>query len=316
MVRGRQSLVHLGCLLLALTPAACEDNVVDVRSARLSTDAGPGCMAVPSAGCCNGYTLYYCSGAKLLAKTCKAGETCGWNVTFGMYVCGTSVLPKDPTGAHPRECTGDLGAPPDLSPPADAQVTEGGAGCGPLGFAGCCTAQGTLHYCVGSQVMSLDCSKQPACGWNPQGEFYTCGTGGKSDPSGQHPKSCASVVGDSGLQLDAIQIQDLGHDSAPIADLTADLPSEAGADAFEPTDAGPEDTSADGIAEGGTEGPVGLDASGLDVSSADGGSLKASGGGGCGGCAVAGREPPPAPAPLLLLLLLFFVIIMPLRRRP
>jgi hypothetical protein len=297
MVHKIQTLTLAACLLLS----SCVEEDVGVRSARLTSDAGAGCQTIPGVGCCFGQTLYYCSGSKLLGKACQAGETCGWNVSFGMYVCGTSLLAKDPTGTHPRECSVDLGPPPDLKPSSDAHAPEGGAGCGPLGFAGCCTAQGVLHYCVGSQVMSLDCSNQPACGWNPQGGFYTCGTAGKPDPSGVHAMACATVAGDSGLKLDATQAPDQGHDAAPSVDLAADLPGEAGTDTFEPVDAGPVDASAEGIADGVAEGPVGLDASGLDVSGADGGGrLKASGGGGCSGCAAAGAGAPPVATSLLV----------------
>ena len=62
-------------------------------------------------------------------------------------------------------------------------------GCGAISYEGCC-AGSTLKYCASGQIKTLDCVKNPACGWSSGGNIYDCGTYGVSDPSGKHAKSC------------------------------------------------------------------------------------------------------------------------------
>lgn len=70
-------------------------------------------------------------------------------------------------------------------------------GCG-LSSAGCCDSTGRLLYCQGKDLYCIDCPGSfPACGWSPLGPGstlgnYDCGTSGGADPSGAHPKACAS----------------------------------------------------------------------------------------------------------------------------
>ncbi len=67
-----------------------------------------------------------------------------------------------------------------------------------LALAGCCDSTGRLLYCQGKDLYCIDCPGSfPACGWAPLGPGstlgnYDCGTAGGSDPSGVHPKSCAT----------------------------------------------------------------------------------------------------------------------------
>ena len=62
-------------------------------------------------------------------------------------------------------------------------------GCGPIGKEGCCDGQ-TLKYCQNGSYYTLDCNKNPSCGWDYGGQIYDCGTSGGSDSSGTHPKAC------------------------------------------------------------------------------------------------------------------------------
>ncbi len=64
-------------------------------------------------------------------------------------------------------------------------------GCGAITFEGCC-AGNLLKYCDNGSLQQIDCSGTPSCGWNGTDGYYDCGTGGGSDPSGTHAKSCGS----------------------------------------------------------------------------------------------------------------------------
>ena len=63
-------------------------------------------------------------------------------------------------------------------------------GCGAVSYEGCCDGT-TVKYCDTSKtVKTIDCSKNPSCGWSSSGGVYDCGTYGSSEPSGKHPKNC------------------------------------------------------------------------------------------------------------------------------
>ena len=290
--------------------AACEPSASSPIRRPLSTpDGGPGCGTVPYEGCCIGQSLAYCAGTQVMAKPCDVTHPCGWSVAFGMYTCGGGV-PADPSGTFARDCNVDLGVPSSDAPaPADAQPSDG-AGCGPLGLAGCCEGE-VVYFCSGSQVLSLDCSGQPSCGWNGASGYYDCNTSGAPETSGAHPMSCSAVLGDSGVPLDSG-----GGDAPPdlgVGDLALDVGDASSRDIEVPGDARPRDAAGDGAAEvGAGEGGIGLDASGLDVSGLDGGEIKPSGGGGCSGCAV--RRSPGAPSGGLWLTLGLLALALARRR--
>lgn len=283
------ALIWAGCVEPGATPAA--------RAALSGTDSGPACKTVTYLGCCLEQTLVYCAGGALVVKPCGAGKQCGWSTLYGMYVCGSSAS-VEPSGKYPRTCQSDLGLPAaDLLPPApDGPAPDSQAGCGPLSYVGCCAGT-TIHYCVGSKVLSLDCSAKPSCGWNDKSGFYDCGTGGTPEPSGKHLMSCSALLGDSGLQLDATTA-DLGLDG-PQADLAGDLTDAAAPDIISPADSSSQESPREAGSE--PDGLVGLDASGLDVSGLDAGLVKPSGGGGCDGCTVSGWRADEIPVGLLLL---------------
>jgi len=64
-----------------------------------------------------------------------------------------------------------------------------GQGCGNVSYEGCCEGQ-TLKYCENNQLKTIDCNQGPSCGWQPEGNFYDCGTSGSPDPSGMNPMNC------------------------------------------------------------------------------------------------------------------------------
>lgn len=274
----------LGAILFCVLALGCEPAVTTPTHRPLSTpDVGPGCGTVPYEGCCVGQSLAYCVGTQVKTKSCDVTHPCGWSVAFGIYTCGGNVA-ADPSGTFPRDCNVDLGIPAfDAPVPTDAQASDS-AGCGPLGLAGCCEGE-VVYFCSGSQVMSLDCSGQPSCGWNASSGYYDCNTSGTPDPAGVHPMSCVAVLGDSGVPLDS------GGGDAPadlgVGDLAPDIGDASPWDIEVPGDVRPRDAVDDSVTDGGAgEGGIGLDASGLDVSGLDGGEIKPSGGGGCSGCAV------------------------------
>ncbi|MFH1532963.1 MAG: SMP-30/gluconolactonase/LRE family protein, partial [Pseudomonadota bacterium] len=64
--------------------------------------------------------------------------------------------------------------------------------CADVDNVGCCDTQGRILWCQGGDLYCIDCAGTfPSCGWN-SGGYYDCGQGaGTSDPSGQHPPTCA-----------------------------------------------------------------------------------------------------------------------------
>jgi hypothetical protein len=61
--------------------------------------------------------------------------------------------------------------------------------CGNISYEGCCNGQ-VVQFCDGGQLMCLDCSANPSCGWSAQAGYYDCGTPGSPDPSGANPMQC------------------------------------------------------------------------------------------------------------------------------
>ena len=321
------TLLPVALLSLALS---CEDPLGSRVAPLASPDASPGCGPLSLEGCCTGTTLHFCAAGTPTSKACTAPAQCGWSAAFGLYTCGSSSG-SDPAGQHPRACSspdGSADAPADLasvaadqqapdqaSPEqgaqdqgaaADASAADALVGCGPLSFTGCCVKQ-KLYFCAGGKVLALDCQSNLHCGWNPKGGYYDCGTDGKADPSGKHPRACGGVLGDSGVALD-VGAADLASDLPPadsgasdgstadrLEDLLLDGDSAGAADA--PASDLPVDDS-------GAEGVVGLDAVGLEPSRQDastpdaessGCSCTLEGGGGAGWgllliCLVLGRR--------------------------
>ena len=163
-----------------------------------------GCGEVTYEGCCDGQLLKYCEGEQLKTLDCAAQQQCGWNAQGQFYDCATDGG-SDPSGAHPKSCgacvancagkdCGDDGCGGQCGTCSGGKVCQNGTcvaqgGCGAVTYEGCCQGQ-TLNYCDAQQLVTVDCSGNPSCGWVAQGSFYDCGTAGGSDPSGQNPKSC------------------------------------------------------------------------------------------------------------------------------
>jgi hypothetical protein len=132
------------------------------------------CGGINDVGCCESDgKLYYCQQGALYCIDCSANPSCGWSAANSWYDCGTGGV-ADPSGANPMACAGQ-------------------EGCGGITYEGCCSGT-TLKYCDNGQLMTMDCSGEPLCGWNSQGQYYDCSTGGGSDPSGVNPKNCAGCT--------------------------------------------------------------------------------------------------------------------------
>ena len=94
----------------------------DAKAADSTTggDAGLGCGKLTIEGCCDGHTIWYCSGGKAQHYSCAKSPKCGWNPLAKWYLCKTNGG-ADPGGKFPRSCKGLLwdGGPPtsDTGPP-------------------------------------------------------------------------------------------------------------------------------------------------------------------------------------------------------
>jgi MYXO-CTERM domain-containing protein len=311
-------LVLCACQQAPAAPAEGQETQIGARRRSLAlaeagVEAGPGCGPITYKGCCSGQSLIYCSTPGTLTLKSCSPQQCGWNTTFGIYACGGTSA-ADPSGTLPRPCPATDAGLPDAPPPdaaVDAPVgadAQADAGCGALGYVGCCSGQ-LLLFCSGGQVLSQACGG--GCGWNVAKGLYDCGTSGGSDPAGVFPKSCAAVLGDAG-------IPDLGVDLA-LPDASADSAGDlAGDSAWDQTVTKDGFTTSEGAPSPEASTPrdsaaketSGLDAAGLDaVQQVDSGQLVPGGGGGCSCQSGAGG----GGAPQLSMLL--FALGLWLRRR-
>jgi agmatine/peptidylarginine deiminase len=138
-------------------------------------------MCVPGGG---GDCAGSCGGAA--PSGCYCDEEC-----FNYGDCCGSVCEDCPTLSG---CGGG-GCNPPCGPGQtcqNGQCVPGGGGCGDVTYEGCCSGE-TLQFCDGGQLQTMDCSQGPSCGWQPQGNFYDCGTDGSADPSGTFPKECSGI---------------------------------------------------------------------------------------------------------------------------
>ncbi len=86
---------------------------------------------------------------------------------------------------------------PDLPPPdqakPDQKQPDAGPPCGKVTWEGCCKGQ-IVQWCKSGQLVTLDCSKSPKCGWSSTNSWYDCNTSGSADPKSKHPKYCPGYV--------------------------------------------------------------------------------------------------------------------------
>ncbi len=303
--------------LCALAPGCTTPPEQGARARALASDAaaadkGGGCGAVSKVGCCAGpKSLRYCAGSHPKTKACPPGQVCGWSATYGLYSCGASAG-ADPSGVAPYACPApDSGV--DAAAAKDAAAADLGVCSGP-GHVGCCQGQ-TLIFCAGGKLLSLDCSKNPSCGWSAASGYYDCATAGKPDPSGKHALAC-SWPGDAGAP-------DSLFGDGPTPDLAAAPADQAASPGDAVSDAGSgnegftivPDTVAhldasEAPDQAAAEVGPGLDVSGFEGGTADIATVATGGGGGCS-CQAGGQGALPA-FPLAGLILLLGL----LRRRP
>ena len=184
----------------------------------VSAEGGPTCGLVPTVGCCDGETLWWCAKGVLQSKSCAKQLNCGWS-NSKIYDCNTSGV-ADPSGKHFRQCKALTG---DGSVPASdaTKITDGG-GCQGIKQEGCC-AGNTLKYCRDGELKVLRCQQNPRCGWLANGQYYDCGTAGASDPAGVFPRACPGTTP-----------EDLGPDQTPdgmgdaIGDMAGDRTGKGG----------------------------------------------------------------------------------------
>ena len=140
-----------------------------------------GCPGYSCGSCPDGE---HCQDFQCVAGECAEGEvTCQW----GMLVeCGVG---PDGLGywMEPTPC------PPGFTCEDGECVPV--EDCGDISWIGCCQ-DNTLMYCEDGQLVIEECGADGLCGWDPQAQFYSCGTNGQADPSGTYPKDCGPCIPD------------------------------------------------------------------------------------------------------------------------
>ncbi len=94
--------------------------------------------------------------------------------------------------ANPPDGEADVDAPDAVGPDASAtgpDTPPTPAPCPGVDFAGCCDGQ-TVRWCEDGEVNSMTCADNPSCGWDAIDHYYDCGTDGRADPDGKHPRAC------------------------------------------------------------------------------------------------------------------------------
>ncbi len=116
--------------------------------------------------------------------TCPTGETCS-----SVGICEIGCQPQcSGKKCGPDSCGGTCGTCKSYETcDSGGQCTQ--TSCGPITDKGCCDGT-TLKFCQSGTYKTLDCSKNPSCGWSSAGGFYDCGTSGISDPGGTYSKTC------------------------------------------------------------------------------------------------------------------------------
>lgn len=188
---GEECLAKDACLARCVEKASCAaltgkdpEGEADLRACRA------GCESLERDG---GRVSAGDGGAVTCTPSC-AGKQCGDDGCGGS--CGLCLWPSTCTPSG--RCSCDPGCSgsdcaacgPGLSCGAGGICEPGSAvaGCGSIGFQGCCSGT-VLKYCESGKLQTLSCSSNPYCGWTSLG-YYDCGTSGGSDPSGKYPKLC------------------------------------------------------------------------------------------------------------------------------
>ena len=245
----------------------------DAAPTDLGGDQSTGCGNVPSWGCCDGNTLWYCKSGAARWVNCGLNPSCGWNLGASSYTCGTSGG-ADPAGVKARSCSSvvhdaslpstDRGPRPDRGSP-DAR----GLPCGSIPKQGCCDGN-TLWWCSANVLHSKPCGGF-VCGWNPLVKWYACVAVSSADPSGTYPLWCRDLTADGSVPASDMPVPDLPSPDLPLPDL------------FVSEDTAPDRATADDL-------PVpDVAAAAPDHSAADLGDVDLDGDDGCG-CSV-GRAP-------------------------
>ena len=116
----------------------------------------------------------------------------------------------------------DGGPPVDQAPGTDTQSdlpSLPDLGCGGYSAVGCCASE-VLKRCDNNKLVQQDCAAtgNPKCGWDTQQKRYSCGTSGKTDPSGKHPRTCAVADGGSDFAVDLAAQDGVPPDVKPPSD--------------------------------------------------------------------------------------------------
>ncbi len=185
-------------------------------------------------GCCGELdnTLYYCAngpdcpwgvGECVCQLTCVGGYNCGWLEAEHFFDCQPGDPGPAPWGewfcewtCEPdcwgKEC-GDDGCEGSCGSCGAYEYCHNGScvkqglsqclgndtpsynSCQGLSWEGCCDYQNHSLWCFQGKAYCMDCnSMSGTCGWWSQEDYYTCGTNGGSDPTGQHPKKCQVCI--------------------------------------------------------------------------------------------------------------------------
>ncbi|MGB0589898.1 MAG: hypothetical protein ACPGU1_09480 [Myxococcota bacterium] len=120
-------------------------------------------------------------------ELCEAGGCTGG--TPALPACGDLECGDDACGHPCGGCDPGVSCQNGQCVPPGGDAT--GLTCDTVSYEGCCTASGTLVWCEGDSISTMECSQNPSCGWAADDAFYNCGMpDALPDPSGTNAYLC------------------------------------------------------------------------------------------------------------------------------
>jgi len=151
----------------------------------------PNCGNIVYEGCCSLELLLWCEQGQLVMINCENNQHCGWRqAEKGFYDCGTEGE-TDPSGKHPRDCSG--GRPDPQCGDGNCEAPETSDSCPVDCMAGAECGDGKCEAPETSESCPADCdiADTPGCG-NGYCEHGETPSGCPADCGGENQPQCGN----------------------------------------------------------------------------------------------------------------------------